>query len=47
MTNWENHETETIHSDNLAVKLFFFKFVNSYASLFYIAFAKSFFDEKP
>jgi hypothetical protein len=41
MTNWENHETETQYSDNLALKLFLFKFINSYISLFYIAFIKS------
>lgn len=40
MNDWENHETETQYNDNLAVKLFLFKFVNSYASLFYIAFFK-------
>lgn len=41
MTDWENHETETQYLDNLALKLFLFKFINSYISLFYIAFIKS------
>lgn len=40
MNDWENHETETQYNDNLAVKLFLFKFVNSYISLFYIAFVQ-------
>ena len=40
LNNWENHETENLYNDNLAVKLFLFKFINSYASLFYIAFFK-------
>jgi hypothetical protein len=40
MSEWENHETETQYNDNLAVKLFLFKFVNSYISLFYIAFVQ-------
>lgn len=40
MNDWENHETETQYNDNLAVKLFLFKFVNSYSSLFYLAFVQ-------
>jgi hypothetical protein len=34
----ENHRTQTSHDDALIVKLFAFQFVNSYASLYYIAF---------
>ena len=40
MTDWENHETESNYYDALTFKLFCFQFVNSYASLFYIAFLK-------
>jgi Calcium-activated chloride channel len=41
LNDWENHETENAYNDNLALKLFLFKIVNSYAGLFYIAFFKS------
>lgn len=34
----ENHRTQTSYDDGLIVKLFAFQFVNSYASLYYIAF---------
>ena len=34
----ENHQTRTQYDDALVLKLFGFQFVNSYASLFYIAF---------
>lgn len=37
----ENHRTETAHADALILKTFTFQFVNSYASLFYIAFVKA------
>lgn len=40
LTDWENHETDTTFNDALATKLFLFQFVNSYNSLFYIAFLK-------
>lgn len=40
LNDWENHETENLYNDNLALKLFLFKFVNSYAGLFYLAFLK-------
>ena len=40
MTDWENQETESKYYDSLTFKLFCFQFVNSYASLFYIAFIK-------
>jgi len=41
LTDWENHRTETEYEDALIVKKFAFQFVNSYISLFYIAFFKS------
>lgn len=47
MSDWENHETETQYNDNLAVKLFLFKFVNSYISLFYIAFVQPYLEGCP
>jgi len=40
MNNWENHETETQYMDSLSLKLFLFRFVNCFVSLFYIAFIK-------
>jgi hypothetical protein len=41
INDWENHRTETLYEDALIVKLFLFQFINSYFSLFYIAFIKS------
>ncbi|CAK4144578.1 unnamed protein product [Aphanomyces euteiches] len=41
LNNYENHRTETEYEDNLIAKTFLFQFVNSYASLFYIAFIKT------
>lgn len=38
LNDWENHETDNMYNDHLAVKLFLFRFVNSYSSLFYLAF---------
>lgn len=38
----ENHRTDTEYEDNLIAKTFMFQFVNSYASLVYIAFIKEF-----
>ncbi|XP_022098902.1 anoctamin-4-like isoform X2 [Acanthaster planci] len=38
LTDWENHRTQSQYDDALIMKLFAFQFVNSYASLFYIAF---------
>ena len=38
LNNWENHETETIYNDKLAIKIFLFRFFNSYSSLFYLAY---------
>ena len=40
LNDFENHETENLYNDNLALKLFLFKFVNCYSGLFYIAFIK-------
>ena len=40
ITMWENYETYQQHNDSLIIKLFAFKFVNSYLNLFYIAFFK-------
>ena len=40
LTDWENHEIDTTYNSALASKLFLFQFVNSYNSLFYIAFLK-------
>jgi len=41
MNEWENHRTESEYMDNLLFKIFLFQFVNSYTSLYYIAFFKS------
>ena len=40
LTNFENHRTATRYEDQLIAKQFVFQFVNSYFSLFYIAFFK-------
>ncbi|CEM16007.1 unnamed protein product [Vitrella brassicaformis CCMP3155] len=40
LTKWENHRTYSLFQYSYAVKSFLFMFVNSYASLFFIAFAK-------
>ncbi len=42
LNNHENHRTDTEYEDALIAKTFAFQFVNSYASLFYIAFVKPF-----
>eukprot|EP01119_Soliformovum_irregulare_P016980 TRINITY_DN49_c0_g2_i1.p1 TRINITY_DN49_c0_g2~~TRINITY_DN49_c0_g2_i1.p1 ORF type:complete len:776 (+),score=246.23 TRINITY_DN49_c0_g2_i1:64-2391(+) len=41
LTNWENHRTQTSYDDQLIYKVFAFQFVNSYTSLYYIAFFKA------
>lgn len=41
LTNWENHRTQSHYDNWLIIKLFMFQFVNSYTSLFYIAFFKN------
>lgn len=38
LTDRENHRTDTQYEDSLIAKIFMFQFVNSYASLFYVAF---------
>eukprot|EP00455_Lapot_gusevi_P038989 TRINITY_DN4368_c0_g1_i1.p1 TRINITY_DN4368_c0_g1~~TRINITY_DN4368_c0_g1_i1.p1 ORF type:complete len:875 (+),score=361.69 TRINITY_DN4368_c0_g1_i1:82-2706(+) len=40
LNDWENHRTATQYEDSLIAKTFLFQFVNSYFSLFYIAFFK-------
>jgi len=40
LNDWEKHRTATEYEDALIIKTFFFSFVNSYCSLFYIAFFK-------
>eukprot|EP00299_Pterocystis_sp_00344_P011289 c5232_g1_i1.p1 GENE.c5232_g1_i1~~c5232_g1_i1.p1 ORF type:complete len:774 (-),score=157.49 c5232_g1_i1:41-2362(-) len=42
LNNFENHRTDTAYEDALIGKVFLFQFVNSYISLFYIAFVKQF-----
>lgn len=42
LNNKENHRTDTEYEDALIAKTFSFQFVNSFASLFYIAFVKPF-----
>lgn len=41
LNDFENHPTDTVYEDNLIAKTFLFQFVNSYFSLFYIAFIKN------
>ena len=38
LNDWENHRTESEYEAALVAKLFYFQFVNSYSSCFYIAF---------
>jgi len=40
LTEWENHRTQSDFENNLIAKIFVFYFVNSYTSLYYIAFFK-------
>lgn len=40
MTEWENYEYDSEFNNALTVKLYLFQFINSYSSLFYIAFFK-------
>jgi anoctamin-10/anoctamin-7 len=40
LNNWENHRTQSDWENALIAKTFLFKFINSYNSLFYIAFFK-------
>jgi len=41
LTEWENYRTESEFDNNLIFKIFTFYFVNSYTSLYYIAFFKN------
>ncbi|KAL4144975.1 hypothetical protein PRNP1_012649 [Phytophthora ramorum] len=41
LNHFENHRTDTEYEDHLIGKTFLFQFVNSYASLFYVAFIKT------
>eukprot|EP00736_Rhodelphis_marinus_P013030 Rmarinus@m.25944 len=40
LNDWENHRTDTDYEDALIAKAFIFQFVNSYFTLFMVAFAK-------
>ena len=40
LNDWENYQKETEYQDALTIKFFIFSFVNSYTSIFYIAFFK-------
>lgn len=40
LTDFENHATNSSYENSLILKNFIFRFVNSYSSLFYIAFLK-------
>jgi len=40
LSDWENHKTDTQYENMLTTKVFCFMFINSYGSLFYIAFFK-------
>lgn len=40
LTSFENHRTDTAYENAIITKLFLFKFINSYNSLFYTAFVK-------
>ena len=41
LTNYENHRTQTKYEISLIIKTYIFQFVNSYFSLFFIAFLKN------
>eukprot|EP01135_Chromosphaera_perkinsii_P007078 Nk52_evm17s684 gene=Nk52_evmTU17s684 len=47
LNDWENHRTASLYEEHLIIKMFCFEFVNSYASLFYIAFFKGNFTGTP
>ena len=46
LTIWENHETMNEYNNSFALKLFMFRFVNTYSGLFYTAFFKEKFEGK-
>ena len=41
LNDWENYEYDSQYNNALTLKLYIFQFINSYSSLFYIAFFKS------
>ena len=41
LTEWENPRTRTDYEDSFTYKMYLFQFVNTYSSIFYIAFFKS------
>ena len=45
ITDWEMHRTTDEYNNSIAMKLFCFQFVNSYTSLFFIAFRTRSFDQ--
>jgi len=45
MNQWENYKTESEYEDQLIIKIFVFRFINSYATLYYYAFVRPFEDE--
>lgn len=40
MNEWENYKTDTEYENALIIKVFLFRFINSYATLYYIAFVR-------
>jgi len=42
LNDWQNFRTDTAYEDALITKVFMFTFTNSYATLFYIAFIKTY-----
>eukprot|EP00048_Salpingoeca_helianthica_P005079 m.84052 g.84052 ORF g.84052 m.84052 type:complete len:933 (-) comp13464_c0_seq1:29-2827(-) len=47
MTDWENHRKDSKYESHLAFKMFVFSFVNTYSSLFYVAYFKGQFNGYP
>eukprot|EP00055_Hartaetosiga_balthica_P010211 m.42879 g.42879 ORF g.42879 m.42879 type:complete len:915 (+) comp7082_c0_seq1:71-2815(+) len=47
LTDWENYQKESQYEAALTFKIFLFSFVNSFASIFYIAFFKGKFAGRP
>jgi len=42
LTKFENHKTKVLFENSYVIKIFLFRFVNNFASLFFIAFAKQY-----
>lgn len=42
MSNFENHQTQSEYENSLITKTYLFQFINSFNSLFYIAFIKTY-----